>query len=227
MSLSNSDGGCGLAVKAPDCGSGYRGFESRQPPCRHFSSLAHLLARSGRTNRHQRRGEPHHPPRIGFVHDPSGRAPMIQIQATTSFALIPVGLRLAPFATSGTPVALARWVPGAEASTHHGEGLNTPGALTRCSRLHRTHPTSPRICHPPSGICHPPSLHLHSAFRKDDRSLLQELLSSPTTSRAVPRSMRAWSRAKTSSRLALPPASTRDPSWQARLHKRPDRPQAN
>ena len=34
MSLSKSDGGCGLAVKAPDCGSGYRGFESRQPPCR-------------------------------------------------------------------------------------------------------------------------------------------------------------------------------------------------
>src|SRR6516162_3174926 len=27
------DGGCGLAVKAPDCGSGYRGFESRHPPC--------------------------------------------------------------------------------------------------------------------------------------------------------------------------------------------------
>ncbi len=43
---------------------------------------------------------------------------------------------------------------------------------------------------------------------KDDRSLLQELLSSPTMSRAVPRSMRAWSRAKTPSRPALPPAST-------------------
>ena len=149
MSLSKSDGGCGLAVKAPDCGSGYRGFESRQPPCRHFSSLAHLPARSGRTNRCPRCGEPHHPPRIGFVHDPPGRVPMIQIQATTNFALIPVWLRLAPFAAPGTPVALARWVPEVEASTHHGEGPNTSGALTRCSRLHRIHPTSSRICHPP------------------------------------------------------------------------------
>jgi hypothetical protein len=34
VSLTKSDGGCGLAVKAPDCGSGYRGFESRQPPFR-------------------------------------------------------------------------------------------------------------------------------------------------------------------------------------------------
>jgi hypothetical protein len=149
VSLSKSDGGCGLAVKAPDCGSGYRGFESRQPPCRHFSSLAHLPARSGRTNRCPRCGEPHHPPRIGFVHDPPGRAPMIQVQATTNFALIPVWLRLAPFAVPGTPVALARWVPGAEASTHHGEGPKTAGASTRCSRLHRIHPTSSRICHPP------------------------------------------------------------------------------
>ena len=73
MSLSKSDGGCGLAVKAPDCGSGYRGFESRQPPCRHFSSLAHLPARSGRTNRCPRCGELHHPPRIGFVYDPPVR----------------------------------------------------------------------------------------------------------------------------------------------------------
>ena len=27
-----ADGGCGLAVKAPDCGSGDRGFKSRHPP---------------------------------------------------------------------------------------------------------------------------------------------------------------------------------------------------
>jgi hypothetical protein len=74
---------------------------------------------------------------------------MIQIQATTNFALILAWLRSAPFAAPGTPVALARWVPGAEASTHHGEGPNTSGALTRCSRLHRIHPTSSRICHPP------------------------------------------------------------------------------
>ena len=41
MSL-ESDGGCGLAVKAPDCGSGYRGFESRQPPFRYTSKLPRL-----------------------------------------------------------------------------------------------------------------------------------------------------------------------------------------
>ena len=40
-------------------------------------------------------------------------------------------------------------VPEVEASTHHGEGPNTSGALTRCSRLHRIHPTSSRICNPP------------------------------------------------------------------------------
>ena len=131
MSLSKGDGGCGLAVKAPDCGSGYRGFESRQPPCRHFSSLAHLPARSGRTNRCPRCGEPHHPPRIGFVHNPPGRAPMIQIQTATNFALILVWLRLAPFAAPGTPVALARCCPEGRRDRGDRAAPGTPVALAR------------------------------------------------------------------------------------------------
>src|SRR5271166_5584549 len=81
LRLSKSDGGCGLAVKAPDCGSGYRGFESRQPPFPHFSSPAHLPARSSRKDRFQRRGEQHHPPRIGFVHVPPAPVPLIQPHA--------------------------------------------------------------------------------------------------------------------------------------------------
>ena len=36
------DGGCGLAVKAPDCGSGYRGFESRHPPLRRYNPAQFL-----------------------------------------------------------------------------------------------------------------------------------------------------------------------------------------
>jgi hypothetical protein len=48
----------------------------------------------------------------------------------------------------------------------------SPLASARCSRLPRSHPGSPCICHPPSGICHPPFVIRHlcipiprSAFR--------------------------------------------------------------
>ena len=41
-----------------------------------LSRCPRLLARSGRTDRCQRRGEPHHPPRIGFVRHPQARSPM-------------------------------------------------------------------------------------------------------------------------------------------------------
>ncbi len=37
------------------------------------------------------------PPSFGFVHDPPAQAPMIQALTPNGFALIPVGLRWAPF----------------------------------------------------------------------------------------------------------------------------------
>ncbi len=57
-----------------------------------------------------------------------------------------------------------------EASTPQREAPDIAVALTRPSPLHHTHPTSPRIGHPPFVICHPPfairhlpSAHLPSA----------------------------------------------------------------
>ena len=65
-----------------------------------------------------------------------------------------------------------------EASTPQREAPDIAVALTRPSPLHHTHPTSPRIghppfairhlpsaiCHPPFAICHPPFPVPHSAF---------------------------------------------------------------
>jgi len=42
--------------------------------------------------------------------------------------------------------SLGAWGGGVDAPWRRS---NTSGALTRCSRLHRIHPTSSRICHPP------------------------------------------------------------------------------
>src|SRR5271157_2943439 len=54
-----------------------------------------------------------------------------------------------------------------EASTPQREAPYIAVALTRPSPLHHTHPTSPRIGHPPFAIRHPPSAirHLPSAIR--------------------------------------------------------------
>ena len=51
-----------------------------------------------------------------------------------------------------------------EASTPQREAPDIAVALTRPSPLHHTHPTSPRIGHPPSAICHPPSAIRHPPF---------------------------------------------------------------
>src|SRR5208337_3341608 len=51
-----------------------------------------------------------------------------------------------------------------EASTPQREAPDIAVALTRPSPLHHTHPTSPRIGHPPFVICHLPSAICHPPF---------------------------------------------------------------
>src|SRR5271157_6303046 len=89
-------------------------------------------------------------------------------------------LRFAHFLASGTPLASARYArirrlhshptcpqslsPGTEASSDHRHSPTAPvtfprwvpEASFRRSAHHHTHPTSPRIRHPPSAIRHPP-----------------------------------------------------------------------
>jgi hypothetical protein len=89
-----------------------------------------------------------HAPLIdGFVFAPPDRSILIQPSEVTRFASVPNWLCLATFSVPGPP----QW-----------ERPDAPAPSARCRCLLRSHPSSPRIRHPPglrhlaSAIRHPP-----------------------------------------------------------------------